>query len=106
MAAITRDGDPVASLLVPDDTSQAALIELFDALDDAGFGIAHRDGYDSRDAFAYDITGTSSLIDIESADPDVRDPDERSLEVAISGTETQITDALYERVLDNVEVDV
>ena len=154
MTDSTRDGDSVASLLVPDDTSQAALIDLFDTLERAGFGIALCDGYDSQDAIAYDLTKTSSLNDIvpspaspedydtayremqisilsgpafeaaitvlaaltavatqhlidgERADPDIDDLDERSLESAISETETQITDALYERALENVEVDV
>ena len=154
MTDTTRDEDPVASLLVPDDTSQAALIELFDTLESAGFGIALRDGYDSQDAIAYDLTKTNSLndivsspgspedydavyremqtdilsgpafeaaiavlaahtavatqhlIDSEHADPDIGDLDEHSLESVISETETQITDALYERALENVEVDV
>lgn len=154
MTDSTRDEDSVASLLVPDATSQAALIELFDTLERAGFGIALRDSYDSQDAIAYDLTKTSSLkyivpspgspedydaayremqtgilsgpafdaaiavlaahtavatqhlIDGELADPDLGDLDERSLESAISETETQITDALYERALENVEVDV
>lgn len=154
MADITRDEDPVASLLVPDDTSRATLIELFDAFDNAGFGIAHRDGYDAQDAVAYDLTRTSSLndivpdpdspedygsavremrthilsgpafdaaiaviaahmtaatqhlIDAESEDPDFGNPDDRSLTDAISKSETQITDALYQGVRGSVEVDV
>jgi hypothetical protein len=61
MTDSTRDEDAVASLLVPDDTSQAALIDLFDTLERAGFGIALRDGYDSQDAIAYDLTTTNSL---------------------------------------------
>jgi hypothetical protein len=152
MSETTRDEGIIAALLVPDDTSQATLIELFDALDNADSGIAHRDGYGSQDAVAYDLTSTSSLndivpdpgspvdydtayremrtdilstpafeaaiavlaahmaaatqhlIDAEWADPDFGDPDERSLKAAISESETQITDALYERALDNVEV--
>jgi hypothetical protein len=154
MTDSTRDEDRVASLLVPDDTSQAALIELFDTLESAGFRIALRDGYDSQDAIAYDLIKTNSLNDIvpspgspedydaayremqtnilsgpafeaaiavlaahtavatqhlinsEHADPDIGDLDERSLESVISETETQITDAVYERALENVEVDV
>lgn len=154
MTDSTRDEDSVASLLVPDDTSQAALIDLFDTLESAGFGIVLRDGYDSQDVIAYDLTTTNSLNDIvpspgspedydaayremqtdilsgpafeaaiavlaahtavttqhlidgERADPDIGDIDERSLESAISEIETQITDALYERALENVEVDI
>ena len=70
MTDITRDEDPVAALLlIPDDTSQAALIELFDTLDNAGLGIAHRDGYDAQDAVAYNLTSSRSLDD-HIPDPD------------------------------------
>ena len=55
---------------------------------------------------AHTAVATQHPIDGERADPDIDDLDERSLESAISETETQITDALYERALENVEVDV
>lgn len=64
MPDTARDGEAIASLLVPDDTSQAVLVTLFEAIDDAGLGIAHRDGFDSQEAVTYDLTSTSSLDDI------------------------------------------
>lgn len=147
------DAETVASLLVPDDTPQAPLVTLFDALDDAGFGIGHHDGFDSQEAVAYDLTSTDSiddvvpdpgppedydsafkeartdilsgpafeaavavlaahmtaatqyLVDAEAADPDFGDPDRMTLESAFTETETQVTDVLYERVLNNVEIE-
>lgn len=45
----------VASLLVPDDASKTAVTELREALDQAGFTVTHCDGFDGREAVAYDV---------------------------------------------------
>lgn len=90
------DAETVASLLVPDDTPQAALIELFDALDSAGFGIGHRDGYHAQNAVAYDLTSTDSRDDIV---PDPGSPID--YDTAYGEIRTEIlSGAAYEAAID------
>jgi len=154
MSTNDQQDESVATLLVPDSTSQAALVRLFDALEDGDFGLQHRDGYDSQEAVAYNLTSTDSiddvvpdpgppedydsafreartdilsgpafeaavtilaahmaaatqhLVDAEAADPDFGEPNRTSLDSAFTETETQVTDDLYGRVLNAVEVEV
>lgn len=50
------DATAVASLLVPDDTPQITVTGLIQALEQVGFIISHRDGFDARTTVAYDIS--------------------------------------------------
>jgi len=65
-----QQDESVATLLIPDSTSQAALVTLFDALEDGDFSLQHRDGFDSRDAVAYVLTESTQ----RKQPPTVTDP--------------------------------